>query len=461
MSLPERFDHVIVGGGLQGCLLAHAVAHHRPQARVLLVERGADLCGNHTWSFHESDIPAPVRVWFDPLVAHRWPGYLVRFPGLSRRVGLPYATITSDGLREATRRLGSEGTNDHAGDHAGRPALVIRCGQDCEIVSPTRVRLGDAATVDAATVIDCRGRAAASCPPLAAGYQSFIGHEYVTDRRWPAVEPTVMDVREDQACGFEFLYELPFGPDRVLLEYTRFSEEPTCDEARAEALIAARLAEAGVASTERVRTERGCLPMPYEAPARDASGADAGVAVAGGYAGGWYHAATGYSMPLAVRFAEIVARAAPERVAADLAAAAADDSLRRRFARFLNRLLFCLVTPRDRWKIFRRFYRVLSEDRIARFYAHRFTFADAARIVIGRPPSGLAPIRFARSFGRSGPSLSGRGSPCQSSGVGNRAQQGLRSEVSFERADGRMPAASVRRDGTGYPGSLPVTQGHS
>jgi hypothetical protein len=56
------------------------------------------------------------------------------------------------------------------------------------------------------------------------------------------------------------------------------------------------------------------------------------------------------------------------------------------------------VTPRDRWKIFRRFYRVLSEDRIARFYAHRFTVADAARIVIGRPPSGLAPMRFARSF---------------------------------------------------------------
>jgi lycopene beta-cyclase len=103
-------------------------------------------------------------------------------------------------------------------------------------------------------------------------------------------------------------------------------------------------------------------------------------------------------MPLAVRFADIVARAAPEQITEELAAAAACDSLRRGFTRFLNRLLFCLVAPRDRWKIFRRFYRVLSEDRIARFYAHRFTISDAARIVIGRPPSGLAPIRFARSF---------------------------------------------------------------
>jgi hypothetical protein len=44
-----------------------------------------------------------------------------------------------------------------------------------------------------------------------------------------------------------------------------------------------------------------------------------------------------------------------------------------------------------------------------------------------------------------------RGCPCRSSGVGNRAQQGLRSEVSSERPEGRMPAGSVRRDGTGSP----------
>ncbi|NDC53290.1 MAG: lycopene cyclase [Planctomycetia bacterium] len=388
MSRATRYDHVIVGGGLQGCLVSHALAHHRPEARVLLVERASDLCGNHTWSFHESDIPEQARAWFDPLVAHRWPGYLVRFPALTRRVGIPYATISSAGLREATRRLAAEA---HA--RAGRGALVIRSGAACEIVSPTCVRLGDGALVDGATVIDCRGRAAAPGPPRGAGYQSFIGHEFRVGRRWPAAEPTVMDVREDQASGFEFLYELPFGPDRVLLEYTRFSEDPGCDEARAEALIATRLAEAGAHDTERLRTERGCLPMPYEAPARAPN-----AAVAGGYAGGWYHAATGYSMPLAARFADILARAAPDRVGAELAAAAAGDSLRRGFARFLNRLLFCLVTPRDRWKIFRRFYRVLSEERISRFYAHRFTVADAARIVVGRPPSGLAPLRFARSF---------------------------------------------------------------
>lgn len=393
MIAPREVDHVIVGGGLQGCLLAHAIAHHRPAARVLLVERSDRLCGNHTWSFHASDIPQQTRAWFDPLVTKTWPGYFVKFPGLSRRVSIPYETISSESLREATIRLAG-GTN-------GRQSLEIVYGEPCEIVSPTSAKIGDSCRLDGPAVIDCRGRMTAAGTPNTAGYQSFIGHEYETSHAWPVAEPTLMDVRADQACGFEFLYELPFGPDRVLLEYTRFSEEPTCSADRAERLIAMRLAEAGVDAAKLVRTERGCLPMPYAA----GPGAER-MSVAGGFAGGWYHAATGYSMPLAVRFADLVAKVAPERITTELAAVASRDSLRRRFARFLNRLLFCLVKPTDRWKVFRRFYRVLSEDRIARFYAHQFNVADAARIVIGRPPAGLTPFRFAKSFfPRTGPGL--------------------------------------------------------
>jgi lycopene beta-cyclase len=388
MTPAPAFDYCIVGGGLQGCLLAHALAWHRPEATVLLLERGDTLCGNHTWSFHETDVAEQSRGWFDPLVAHRWPGYRVRFPAESRRVSIPYATITSDRLREATLSLAGEQSGSA---RAGR--LEVRTGESCDILSQTAVRLGGTAEVSCRAVIDCRGRAASAGLPGGAGYQTFIGHEYETVQRWPASEPTVMDVRADQAAGFEFLYELPLGPDRVLLEYTRFHEEPACDETRAAQLISTRLAEAGAGSAKLIRTEQGCLPMPYAADSNPA-----GPALAGGYAGGWYHAATGYSMPLAIRFAEIVARARPDRVAAEVASAAAEDRLRRGFARFLNRLLFCLVRPENRWKIFQRFYRVLPEPRISRFYAHRFTFTDAARIVIGRPPTGLAPIRFARSF---------------------------------------------------------------
>jgi lycopene beta-cyclase len=388
LTAAPAFDYCVVGGGLQGCLLAHALAWHRPEAAVLLVERAGTLCGNHTWSFHETDVAQQARGWFEPLVSHRWPGYRVSFPGLSRRVRIPYATITSDRLRDATLALADEAA---APARPGR--LVVRTGESCEILSPVAVKIGGESETLCRVVLDCRGRAAPAGTPGKAGYQTFIGHEYEIAGRWPAAEPTVMDVRPDQADGFEFLYELPLGPSRVLLEYTRFHEEPACNALRAAEVISTRLTEAGATHVKHIRTEQGCLPMPYAAAHRPA-----GPSLAGGYAGGWYHAATGYSMPLAVRFAELVSRTDPDRLAAEVARAAADDRLRRGFARFLNRLLFCLVRSEDRWKIFRRFYRVLPEERIARFYAHRFTVSDAARILIGRPPAGLAPIRFAKSF---------------------------------------------------------------
>ncbi|MEQ8846692.1 lycopene beta-cyclase CrtY [Botrimarina sp.] len=388
MTPPRNYDYAIVGGGLQGCLLAHAVAHYRPAASVLLLERSDELCGNHTWSFHESDIPPESRGWFDRLVNHRWPAYTVRFPGHTRRVTLAYATITSDALRDATRSLSAGST-----DASGVARIDIRTGQPCEIESNTRIELADGTVIQSGCVIDCRGQLNSASKLKGVGFQTFIGREYQTDRDWPATEPILMDVRADQSNGFEFLYELPLGKRRVLLEYTRFSEEPSYDEKRANAAIATRLHEAGIDLPELVRTEGGCLPMPYAALPRGNPNA-----IAGGYAGGWYHAATGYSMPLAIRFAETVAKSRLEEVAAELTRVGSGDALRRGFARFLNRLLFCLVNAEHRWKIFRRFYKVLPEERIARFYGHRFNVADAARIVIGRPPTGLAPLRFAKSL---------------------------------------------------------------
>jgi imidazolonepropionase-like amidohydrolase len=81
-------------------------------------------------------------------------------------VGIPYATISSAGLREATRRLAAKPEQQERG------VLVIRSGESCEIISPTRVRLGDGSPVDAATVIDCRGRATSPGLPQGASFGS-------------------------------------------------------------------------------------------------------------------------------------------------------------------------------------------------------------------------------------------------------------------------------------------------
>jgi len=63
----------------------------------------------------------------------------------------------------------------------------------------------------------------------------------------------------------------------------------------------------------------------------------------------------------------------------------------------LNRLLYRCFPPEQQWNVFERFYR-LPDDLVARFYALSLTRADAARILVGRPPRGLS-IRMALSGG--------------------------------------------------------------
>ncbi len=90
------FDYVLVGGGLQSGLLALALKHHHPDARVALIERDGQIGGNHTWSFHPGDVPESCRTWIQPLIKYRWSGYDVRLGTFRRHVGLPYASIPSD-----------------------------------------------------------------------------------------------------------------------------------------------------------------------------------------------------------------------------------------------------------------------------------------------------------------------------------------------------------------------------
>lgn len=146
-----------------------------------------------------------------------------------------------------------------------------------------------------------------------------------------------------------------------------------------------------------MREESGVLPMPTGGPL-PGSGLPS---LSGGYRGGWFHAATGYSFPLAVAVAELAASTPAAELPEALRRLAAQHAGRARFARFLNRLLFDLVQPRTRYQIFRRFYQVLDEPQIARFYAHRFTPYDAFRIVVGIPPRGLRPVNFFRSWAAS------------------------------------------------------------
>ena len=73
----QALDHdlILLGGGLANGLLAYRLRQVRPEIRLAVIESGATWGGNHTWSFHETDLTPAQRAWTAPFVAHRWPGY--------------------------------------------------------------------------------------------------------------------------------------------------------------------------------------------------------------------------------------------------------------------------------------------------------------------------------------------------------------------------------------------------
>jgi lycopene beta-cyclase len=369
----RNLDYLLVGGGLQNALIASALTHHQPTARVAVVEQAARLGGNHLWCFHALDVPEPSVPFVEPFVVRRWPTYRVRFPSYERALDEPYAAVTSDAVHERLSDLAA----------AGRLGLVL--GRAARTIEPGRVELESGEKLTARVVIDSRGPERFARHE-AIGYQKFLGLELeVTPESAPA-EPTLMDCSVEQVDGLRFFYVLPLAPGRVLVEDTYFSDHPNLDVTALEAEILAYSERNGLVVRAIARRERGVLPLPARAAVIREY--DARLLRAG-YQGGWFHPTTGYSFPLAVRVATIVATSSEGELAERLGELAARTARQQRFASLLNRMLFRGFVPERRRAAFERFYR-LPPETVRRFYALSLTSADRARIVCGRPPRGLS-----------------------------------------------------------------------
>jgi len=351
---------VIAGGGLAGCLTALALARLRPEVELLLVEQGETFGGNHIWSFFDSDVGPQDRWLVEPIVARRWDGYDVRFPGRERTLATRYNSCRSELLDQIVR----------------------------ERLRPDQYRLG--ASADEAE-IDLDARGAASFDALDLGWQKFVGREYRLSHPHGLKQPVLMDATVDQADGYRFVYCLPFSEDRLLIEDTYYSTDTRLDPGEIGQRIEAYAAAQGWKISELEKEESGLLPVAIGGdfgafwPAR---GAPARI----GLRGGFFHPTTGYSLPDAVRTAMLIARQPDFSALASVLRAEAKRLWKaRRFYRLLNRMLFAAAEPPQRFRVLQHFYR-LDTALIERFYAGRSTAGDKLRIVSGRPP---VPIRRA------------------------------------------------------------------
>lgn len=372
---PAEFatDHVVVGGGLAGGLIALALANAGLGAQVTLIDRETQLGGNHTWSFHLTDLADGERELVAPLVVRQWPQQEVRFPGHQRVLETGYATVSSERFAEVvTARLVGAGAR-------------LLFGRQVAEVGASLVRLEDESLVRGRMVIDARGPQPTA--PGRAGYQRFVGLELALQSDGPWTRPVLMDATVSQSDGYRFVYLLPFSPRRVLIEETTYSSSPVLDAFEVERRILAYATAHGATVTGVLRQETGVLPLPLDG---ELESPRAGAPLAVGYRGGFFHPVTGYSLPLAARVALAVARArTPDETLAAVGAVARQLGPQRRFGQLLNRLMFEAMPPATRWTALDRFYR-LPEATIARFYASATTWGDRARILVGRPPAGLS-----------------------------------------------------------------------
>jgi lycopene beta-cyclase len=364
-----RTDVLLVGGGLANLLIAWRLAGRQPDVRFGILEAGPEVGGNHTWSFHESDLDPVCRSWVVPLATAGWDGYDVRFATHRRTLPGRYLSIASADLRaRVTARFGER----------------VQVNAPVAHLTPTEAVLADGSRLAAGVVIDGRGWDAAA--GMDVGYQTFLGRDVELEAPHGLERPLIMDATIPQRGGYRFMYLLPWSPTSLLIEPTAYADSPDVDEAGSRVAIEEYVAGRGWRVTRMVREERGSLPIPLAGAFEDLPAAG-GVATVGVRAG-LFHAGTGYSLPIAARVAELVA-------ATDLTATAALAPLLERFARahwarqryfrLLNRMLFRAAQPTARYRVLARFYR-LPPGLVARFYAGRLTVLDKARILAGRPP---------------------------------------------------------------------------
>lgn len=370
-------DLILVGGGLANGLLAWRLLQTRPDVAFVMIEAGPTLGGNHTWSFHGSDVTTAQLEWLWVLASKSWPSHDVIFKTGDRRIGGGYHSIRSEDFHWKL----SEQLKDR-----------LRLKTKVTAQTATSVTLSTGETLEAKAVLD--GRGFSSAPTWPCGYQKFLGLDVELTTPHGLEVPLLMDGRVEQHGAFRFVYLLPWDERRVLIEDTYYADDATLDLPTLRARLTTYLTERGLAVKTVHREESAALPIPLTGEAPVLERPTVGVAA------GLFHATTGYSLPFAVELADALA-ARTSFDAAELTPWLNDLAKRhwrsQSFFRLLNRMLFRGAEPDERVRIFESFYKH-DEPLIARFYAGRLTSWDILKVLARGAPTVPGPRAVRAAF---------------------------------------------------------------
>src|SRR3954468_4651667 len=201
MARGRRDGILIAGGGLAGSLAALAMARHRPDVPVMVVEERATFGGEGLRIFSQAELGEEGGALIGPLAIDRWPGFYVAFPNFSRKLK---GEMASFGPKEIHRAM----------TEALKPASY-RLGTKVVAVREDALVLDGGETIKAEGAIDARGQTAMSSLELL--YEARLERDYRFAAPHRVDRPVLIDATVDQIGGFRFFECVPLSDVRLLV----------------------------------------------------------------------------------------------------------------------------------------------------------------------------------------------------------------------------------------------------
>ena len=228
MARGRRDGIVIAGGGLAGALAALAMARHRPDVPLMIVEEGETFGGEGVRSFTDAELGQDGAALIGPLAIERWPGFYVAFPGFSRNLGdrLCAASARSTCTAPSSRRS--------IPNTIGSAPRSSRCA---------RTRWSSTAARRSRRRARSTPAAPPACRRSTSLYEARLEREYRFKAPHRVDRPVLIDATVAQSEALRFVQCLPLAEDRLIVADVMISDRAQPDAeagARLDAYVAAR-----------------------------------------------------------------------------------------------------------------------------------------------------------------------------------------------------------------------------